>query len=246
MDRYARALIVPSRLLALHPRKAGGPGNAAALAPAITLGVISAFEGFVEDFVATALYRQGQSFGQIATKLGKINNPDIQMFEGIVAKGFTGAKSAIGIDFAVDVWYPPEAHKRLWNAVELNWMQARDDAKGWMQVRHCLSHGLASGWQSEVWPGPLNPNQTSASSVLNPMKDDKHSLVLHGAITCARIYQSAATHLADLVAEQLGETLSWSKLPDFPMYKTSLKEHMATNGSIQDADFESSAGSDSD
>jgi hypothetical protein len=55
VDRFARSLIVPSRLLALHPRKRGGSGNAAALAPAITLEVLSAFEGFTEDFFATVL-----------------------------------------------------------------------------------------------------------------------------------------------------------------------------------------------
>jgi hypothetical protein len=69
VDRFARSLIVPSRLLALHPRKQGGAGDAAALAPAITLGVLSAFEGFVEDFFATVLYQQGQSFAQIVKKM---------------------------------------------------------------------------------------------------------------------------------------------------------------------------------
>ena len=55
VDRFGRALEVPQRLVALHPRTIGGSGNAAALAPAITLAVIAAFEGFAEDFLATIL-----------------------------------------------------------------------------------------------------------------------------------------------------------------------------------------------
>lgn len=51
MDRFGRSLEVPQRLVALHPRKAGHSGNFAALTPAVVLGVISAFEGFVEDFL---------------------------------------------------------------------------------------------------------------------------------------------------------------------------------------------------
>ncbi len=58
-DRFARALTVPRRLLELHPRKRGNSGDAAALAPAITLGVIAAYEGFVEEFVAVAALRNG-------------------------------------------------------------------------------------------------------------------------------------------------------------------------------------------
>lgn len=59
VDRFARSLSVPSRLLQLHPRRRGNPGNHGALAPAIALGAISAFEGFAEDFFATAFYLQG-------------------------------------------------------------------------------------------------------------------------------------------------------------------------------------------
>ncbi|MFI6170078.1 hypothetical protein ACIBCN_25080 [Nocardia sp. NPDC051052] len=233
VDRYARSLIVPSRLLALHPRKPGGVGNAAALAPAITLGAVAAFEGFVEDFFATALHLQGQSFAQIVKNV-KLNNPDIEEIERLATKEFPGTKSAIGVGFSIDVWYPPEAGKRLWNPIELDWKRARHDAQGWMQVRHCLAHGLASGWQSEIWPGPIRGTSVPASAVLKPTKTGKHSLVLHGAITCARIYRAAAEHLANLVAAQVGNTLSWSKLPDFPMHKTTYEEYLASSAPCGD------------
>lgn len=63
----------PPRLLALDPRKRGRSGNAAALAPAIVQCAVSSFEGFAEDFFATVLYRQGQSFAQIVKKMNLTN-----------------------------------------------------------------------------------------------------------------------------------------------------------------------------
>ncbi|WP_033821821.1 hypothetical protein [Kitasatospora sp. MBT63] len=215
-DRFARSLIVPSRLMKLHPRKQGSPGDAAALAPAITLGVLSAFEGFVEDFFATVLYQQGQSFAQIVKKMN-LTNPDVAEFGTLVANEFPTLKKQIGSGFSVDVWKPPAPGKSFWEQTALAWAQAETDAKGWMQVRHCLSHGLATGWRSEVWPGPVRKLVPPASSVLRAMANGKHSLTLHGAISCARIYVQSAQHLADLVAGHQNETLSWSAIPDFPL-----------------------------
>lgn len=216
VDRYARSLIVPSRLLALHPRKQGGAGNAAALAPAITLGVLSAFEGFTEDFFATVLYLQGQSFAQIVKKMN-LTNPDVEEFEKLVVREFPVLRPKVGFNFDVEVWVPPAVGKSFWLSGALSWSQAKQDSQGWMQVRHCLAHGLASGWRSEVWPGPVRKDVAPASEVLRPMKNGKHSLALHGAITCARIYRAAAEHLADVVATHHGETLSWSVLPEFAL-----------------------------
>jgi hypothetical protein len=217
VERFTRSLIVPSRLLALHPRKQGHAGNAAALAPAITLGVLSAFEGFAEDYFATVLYLQGQSFAQIAKKMN-LTNPDVADIEALVGREFPTLKPQIGTNFALTVWAPPAIGKTFWQEQELTWSDVTRDAQGWMQVRHCLAHGLASGWSSEVWPGPVRKDVLPASSVLRPMKGGKHSLALHGAITCARIYRSAAEHLAGVVADHLGEKLSWSAVPEFELH----------------------------
>lgn len=216
VDRFARSLAVPSRLLALHPRKQGGAGNAAALAPAIVQCVVPAFEGFVEDFFATVLYQQGQSFAQIVKKMN-LTNPDIAEFETLILKEFPTLKQQLGVGFSVDVWTPPPVNKTFWNQATLDWTTARDEARGWMQVRHCLAHGLASGWRSEVWPGPVRKDAPPASSVLRPMKNGKRSLALHGAITCARIYLAGAQHLADIVAAHSQESLNWSGLPEFAL-----------------------------
>lgn len=216
VDRFARSLTVPSRLLAMHPRKQGGAGNAAALAPAITQCVIPAFEGFVEDFFATVLYRQGQSFAQIVKKMN-LTNPDIADFEALIIKEFPDLAKSIGTNFSVDVWAPPPIGASWWTEQSITWDQAKQGARGWMQVRHCLAHGLAGGWRSEVWPGPIRKDAPPASSVLRAMPTGKHSLALHGSITCARIYVAGAQHLADLIAVHLKETLGWSAVPDFPL-----------------------------
>ena len=217
VDRFGRALKVPSGLLALHPRKPGYPGNAAALAPAITVGVLSAFEGFAEDFFATVLYRQEQSFAQIAKKLN-LANPDVADIEALAVREFPALKPQIGAGFSVTVWCLPVIGKKtLWQDGELAWEPAKRAAQGWMQVRHCLAHGLASGWGTESWPGPVRKDVPPAASVLLPANGGRHSLVLHGAITCARIYRAAAEHLAGLVADHLGEELNWSGIPDFPL-----------------------------
>lgn len=216
VDRLSRSLIVPARLQALHPRKRGGAGNAAALAPAITQCVVPAFEGFVEDFFATVLYQQGQSFAQIVRKMN-LTNPDVKEFEELIIKEFPGLRNQIGSNFSVDVWAPPSINKSFWTEQSLTWTQAKQQASGWMQVRHCLAHGLASGWRSEVWPGPVRKDVPPASSVLRPMQKGKHSLALHGAITCARIYLAGAQHLADIVAGHQQESLNWSEVSEFPL-----------------------------
>ena len=129
VDRFARSLIVPRRLLALHPRKQGGAGDAAALAPAITQCVIPAFEGFVEDFFATVLYRQGQSFAQIVKKMN-LTNPDIAEFTGLVVKEFPELKRLVGTDFEVTVFAPPPVGKSFWTD------------KIWCGMRRRKPHGV--------------------------------------------------------------------------------------------------------
>jgi hypothetical protein len=47
------------------------------------------------------------------------------------------------------------------------------------------------------------------------MGNGKHSLVIHGAISCAKIYSFGARVVADAVANAQGQSLDWSELPDF-------------------------------
>lgn len=216
VDRFARALKVPSKLLALHPHGKGNPGHAAALSPAIALGVLSAFEGFAEDYTATALYLNGDGFGQIAAKIGRWNNPTVGDFADRMKVEFPSISSKIGVGFDIQIYKPPAvaSSSGWWNEETVSWPRVVADAASWMQVRHCLTHGLATGWQSERWPGPIR-GSISATSVLRPRVNGRHSLVLHGALSCARVYIGGAQHVANLCAAEMGESLDWSRFPEF-------------------------------
>ncbi|SMD14686.1 hypothetical protein [Kibdelosporangium aridum] len=143
VDKFGRSLEVSQRLANLHPRKAGGSGDYAALAPAVTLAVIAAFEGFVEDFLATALYLQGHGLPQIAQKVN-INNPTVARFNKLLVADIPGVQSAIGQGFTLRVFNIPAVGKTP-TTETIDWKEAADRADGWMEVRHCLTHGLVSG-----------------------------------------------------------------------------------------------------
>jgi hypothetical protein len=224
VTRFAKALTVPRRLLALHPRKRGNSGDAAALAPAITLGVIAAFEGFVEEFFAAGAVSQGVGLAQVAKAVGNLNNPDVAAFESLVVGQLGVPQGQIAQGFSVDYWQPPAPGSTWWQEGTLNWADAKRDAEAWMQVRHLLTHGLTSGWRAEHWPGPLRKQARPASSVLRKTPTGRHTLVIHGAISCARIYVETSRHLAALTAKHLGVVVDVDLLPDFPLYKEEAEE----------------------
>lgn len=205
---------MPAKLAELHPRRTGNPGKWAAVSPAITQGVLAAFEGFAEDFFATALHLQGDGFGQIARKVGRWSNPTLADFADAVCRDFPTAAPQLGAGFSVSIYRPPSrGPSGWWNQQALDWSECLRQADGWMQVRHCLAHGLASGWRSERWPGPIGRG-VSATSVLRDMGNGRHSLALHGAMSCARIYIVGGRHVADTVAATFDRVeLDWTPLP---------------------------------
>lgn len=214
VDRFAKALKVPTKLYELHPRKKGNAGSHAALSPAILLGVLGAFEGFAEDFSATALYLNGEGFGRIAQRVGRWANPTVGDFAKVLSTSFPHVAPRVGMNFAQEIYKRPSPDtKSGWqNRASLDWAQLLAEAEAWMQVRHCLAHGQASGWGSERWPEALRKDAVSATTVLRARAGGLHSLGLHEALSGARIYRGGAQHLADLVAQDLGEVLDWSKV----------------------------------
>jgi hypothetical protein len=214
VTRYARSLEVPQRLIQLHPRKPGHAGNFSALPPAVVLGVVSAFEGFVEEFLAIALHLRGYGLGQIAKRVS-INNPTIVDFQKKAEAEFPGLTRALAASPGLQVWNIPGVRGRP-STETIAWADVLQRSEGWMEVRHCLTHGLASGWRTEVWPGPLR-GATLASSVLRAKEGGKHSIGLIGAISCARIYSYGARRISDEVASMLGTPLDWSVIPEFSL-----------------------------
>ncbi|WP_146169490.1 hypothetical protein [Actinoplanes italicus] len=214
VNKYARSLEVPQRLIQLHPRTPGNAGNFSALPPAVVLGVIAAFEGFVEEFLALSLHARGYGLAQIAKRVS-INNPTVADFQKKAENEFPGLSRSVAASPPLQVWNIPGVGGRP-STETIDWVKVLQRADGWMEVRHCLTHGLVSGWRTEVWPGPLR-GVTHASSVLRAKAGGKHSIGLIGAISCARIYAYGARRISDQVATALGETLDWSNVPDFPL-----------------------------
>lgn len=214
---YANILQTSRHLLLMHPRKVGNPSDYAALAPAAVLTTVAAFEAIAESLLAVAAARRGQSLGQIA-KFASINNPTPQTL-------FTKLKGHFGwmsnppwaTHFSVRTLEPPAVGRANYRAVGLAWQSALDAADSWMQVRHCLTHGLATGRRPEYWPGPLK-GTPSAIDVLRPKRDGKFSLGLHGALSCFNIYLAFAQTLTNQVAVELGDKKpGWHKAPFLPI-----------------------------
>lgn len=215
VDRYGNSLSVPDRLEKLHPRNHGNPGNAAALAPAVVLMSISAFEGFVEEFIAGLAIGLGQPLSQVA-HLVNLNNPTVRDFEKQLKKLVTfDSHPSWQKTFEVNIWKPPRIGDSAWIGKQiLNWDQTCDDADSWMQVRHSLSHGLTRGFRAEKWPPPSPSSKAIATRVLRAQRDGKHSLSIHGAESCAHIYRQSAKALADYSVELAGlRKLNWGKVP---------------------------------
>jgi hypothetical protein len=155
VDRYGLTLRTAQMLEALHPRRQGNPGNAAAIAPAMVLTGIAAFESFAEELLAVAAAHRGYSLGQIA-KLLDINNPTVKTLDDKLNSllGWTAADRAWTARYTVRVWMPPPLGQPTWiGTQDMNWNDATKASESWMQVRHCLTHGLVRGTRAEHWPG---------------------------------------------------------------------------------------------
>jgi hypothetical protein len=214
--KFAASLGTPSRLLKLAPTSEGHPGNAAALNPAIVLTTLAAFEGFAEEFLATVLALQGQGLAQIAREVGNWNNPTLKDWTERVRKLVSpGAVPLLDVGPSKKIVVNHQTSGGNWSARGKDWNDILEDSVAWMQVRHLLTHGLATGWRAEVWAPPLQKQVPPAVSVLRPKTVGKSSLDRAAAKSCARIYSIGARHVASVVAGDLGISLDWSQLPEF-------------------------------
>jgi hypothetical protein len=214
VTRYKRALSIPARLIELHPGTAGNSGPAAAIAPALVLMSISAFEGFIEDVTASALVLQGDSYSRIARIVGNWTNPDIKKWHDELQNHF-GVNLATG--FRIRSTRGVASHN--WSAKYVQYAEAERWGSAWMNVRHALTHGGASGRGGERWPTALRAGEP-VSLVLRPSAAangaGKHHLELPGARGCAALYTYAARHGVDMLAAKIGATaINWTDFPDF-------------------------------
>jgi hypothetical protein len=201
VDRFKRSLILPSKLFSLHSRV---PGTSSALNPAILLSLTSAFEGFAEDFLATALLLDGFTIGQVADAVGHWNNPTLKELRDKLKGYFPSLNGQIGVGFTCDILEFRTA-TGLWLPATIDWEQTLRDASTWMQVRHSLSHGVVTGWKTEAWPRSTigKDNRGRDRPLLYRNRQGRCSVVLQCARNCAVVYVEGSRHLVDLVAVAL-------------------------------------------
>ncbi len=212
VDRYVRALAMPERLIRLHPARIGNSGDASAIAPAVVLMSVSAFEGFVEDLAAAGLHLQGHSYTYMAKVVGNWTNPDIKLWHEEPEKQF-----GVSLAAAFSVRTTRGVQSSNWSAKKVSYPDAEKLGSAWMNVRHALTHGSASAKGSERWPA-ANRKGEPVSLVLRPQASDKskHYLELPGARGCAALHTFAARHGADKLAAKLrAPTLKWKGCPEF-------------------------------
>lgn len=212
VDRYHRALTMPKRLVGLHPGRIGHSGNASAIAPAVVLMSISAFEGFVEDITAAAMHLQGHSYSYIARVVGNWTNPDLRDWGNALLKHFT-----IDISSGFRVKTTRGVQSGNWSTATLDYDAAADLASSWMNVRHALTHGGASARGAEQWPAATRSGEPISLALRPDRKNpEKYHLDLPGALGCAGLYAYGAQRGADLLASRLGHpVLRWNDLPKF-------------------------------
>jgi len=218
-DRFGRSLKVAASLHRLHPGTSDVPSRA--LRPAMVLCAIAAFEGFIEDMLSAALQQQGHTLFQISEQVN-LTNPDLEDTERKIRGLFNGALGKDDDSFDLEVWRPPVGTSGWWQTDILTWKGAKREAMAWMQVRHCLAHGAASGWGSEQWPDAHPPTRhrepvPAPWSVLRETEPGRYSLAVRCAVNCCRIYRYGTQCLADQLAGHFGETLDWTNVPDFAL-----------------------------
>jgi hypothetical protein len=220
VDRYAKSLQVPKGLLELHDHTKHRPEQRyMTLAPAIVLSTVSAFEGFAEELIAVVGGFRGLSFAQIV-RLAHTNTPSLgQLEDSLTSQLGAWGSASWRTGFKLEVFEPPNlaSSHNWWGREDLNWAKLLKQAEGWIQVRHALSHGMTRGYLSEVWPGTLKGG-APASTVLREQKGGKHSLSLHTAQNCIRVFRYGGESLTNSAAGKLGlPTPKWNKVPDFPL-----------------------------
>lgn len=223
VNLYAKSLRSPRLLLDLFPkpRSQGAPAKRfRAINPAVVQSVTAAFETFAEELVVIALIRSGETWAQIA-KAANLTNPTL-------AELCDTLKRSLGIEVKPPVdeggneieWYMwKQTSKSGWFTKLRTWDQLLVDSEGWMQVRHCLTHGLVAGIEPAKWPGPVTgkafANRGSlptASSVLARASEGRKALTFYPAVNCALTYSIGGAEIARQVAKAFSESVCVDEL----------------------------------
>jgi hypothetical protein len=219
VDLYAKALRASRSLFDLYPdpMPQGAPEKKfRGIPPAVVQGVTAAFEAFAEELVVIAMLRNRATWAQIAAH-ADMSNPampelciKLKDAAGVEVKEPTVEG---GGSWRLKIWTKPNQARWWQPSKELTWAGLLTDSKAWMQVRHCLTHGLVVGIEPAFWPGPVTrkaysnqANLPTASSVLEEVSQGRRSLTMYPAINCGLTYSHGGAKIAEQVARAFGET----------------------------------------
>ena len=227
VDKYERALEGPRLLFDLwpNPRVQGRPPKKlSALAGAVTLGVVGAFESFAEDLVAAVLLRRGHGWAHIAQNADLTNPSLVTVVETLRKTTGISVSAPLGWQLLL----PRQTAKTAWADTPVGWAEVMRRSQSWIEVRHCLAHGQVTGMGAEIWPGPISRKDSAVYAALPSASDDDvlawvdktrgtRGLYLWPSISCARIFSSGAALIAERIAAEFGEVVDTDRLRKFAL-----------------------------
>ncbi|MFI2752961.1 hypothetical protein ACGIF2_05950 [Cellulomonas sp. P22] len=218
--RLDKALTAARQLFELYPkpRPVGAPQKVyRGIPPAVVQSVTAGFEAFAEELVVVVMLAHGHSWAQIAAN-ANLTNPTLRTLSESL-KHVSGIDVSRAGTWSLRVWRQSGAKMTSWSRTRSrSWNDVLDDADGWMQVRHCLTHGLVTGTEPAVWPGPVTRKSfasqagVAAASHVLAESGTKRALRLYSALNAGLVYSHGAARIADTVAESLGEIVDTTKL----------------------------------
>ena len=206
-----------------NPRPQAAPGKKYRAIPAAAVqSITAAFEGYSEELLATVMIERRYSWAQIA-KACDMSNPTLRTLGIRFIHEFNETPSAASDPaYRAMLWHQRGGGTFWTRDLAVEWGTLMDVADGFMQVRHCLTHGLVAPLGPSVWPAPSSGKalknrigEPTAASVLQARPNGKHSLTLYPAVNACIAYVEGAIAYAEVAARIVGESIDVNALRQF-------------------------------
>lgn len=218
VDRYVKSMGAVRGLFDLYeqPRPKGRPPKRYRPLPsAIVQGTTAAFEAFAEDLLVVALMHSSTSWAQVAAH-ANLTNPSLYELNNAL-KGACGIDVNPGSAWKLKMWW--RSGQTAWYENKAtSWDDLVEASRSWIQVRHCLTHGITTGTEPSKWSDPVKAKATNkgslphATAVLAPASDGKFSLTLYPAVNCSLVFSEGAAVVSKAVASAVGQNVDTGAL----------------------------------
>lgn len=221
IDRYVKSMRSVRGLFDLYPdpRPQGRPARKyAPLPPAIVQGATAAFEAFAEDLLVVALMNYSTSWAQVSHHADLTNPSLTELSERLDST--CGVQISPGSSWKLTIWRQSGKNGTAWIfSKKQSWGDVMRSSQSWIQVRHCLTHGITTGTEPSKWSDPVKSKASNqgklpvATEVLAEYGGSgKYSLGIYPAINCCRVFSEGAAVAAAGVGAALNEKADISKL----------------------------------